>query len=323
MIHWYAGIMVENLQQALDAPLPDADARTADKVAQAQAILRNLGFEIAEEERTKKILGETTLKAMDDLRKLGDTNPLAKMVVTKLMKTLFGVDLDEVCGPDSEGPGRSGGGGSGSQHYIHSAGRHLDRSQLQAIAAVTPGTGLDGVARLAAAYDGVHEEGDNQGPAVQLFCGTTGVPWCGGFAHYVLEQKLPGVYTQSNFLLARSFMEEGDKYGAFHRDGAPHKGDVVVFQRGSGGSGHVGIVTDVAADGTVTYAAGNTCDQVMAAKFNWHQPPADLLGHTDSKELAIAKGKGSLVANVQESQQTTPAPIMQARVHNAGDFARG
>lgn len=174
--------------------------------------------------------------------------------------------------------------------------RVVDDPELQNIINSTENRGtLAGVINLANNLVGVAESGTNGGAIVRASNGYEGDPWCGGFMRLLFEEnRLGRVYDQGDPLMAQSYMREGQEHGAFRQPGSgytPQVGDAIVFSSDRGpGSGHVGIVTDVASDGTVTYVSGNSSDMVAARTFNVNSPPNRLLGYTDTRALAEAKG---------------------------------
>lgn len=167
-------------------------------------------------------------------------------------------------------------------------------AQLSEVVANTPGRGtLHGLANLARNMRGMGEAGNNGGPLVRAAMGYEGAPWCGGFVNYVFAQAgLSGIYLQTDFRLARSYMREAERHGAFHsgQSKPPQVGDVVVFTRGANPqSGHVGIIVAVNGD-EITYVSGNDGNQVTERTFNRHSPPPALLGYSDTRAIARARG---------------------------------
>ena len=189
-------------------------------------------------------------------------------------------------------------------------GTPLQREQLQGLSRdLTSATNGGRAAELARRFLGQHEVGNNGGALVQLVNGYTGDPWCGGFTHHVLSQTMPGVYSQGDFLRARSYMDVGTDCRAFHPRGQNYEakpGDVIVFTRGgNSGQGHVGIVTGYdAATKTLTYVSGNDADAVRERQINMDNPPSRLLGITDSEAVARAKG----IAIVPHNKQLDVSP---------------
>ena len=189
-----------------------------------------------------------------------------------------------------------------NHHHSHRHSRHNTASQkelsigLKAIEAGTFGVGTERLVNLASNYVGMRATGTNTGAVVSHFCGAQGLPWCGGFAHYVAEHSIPGVYNQPNFMVALSYKQEAERFGAFRKPNTmPKVGDMAVFSRvdplhPTGGDGHVGVVTRVDPDGTVSYVSGNSNNSVAVEHYNWRRPPSNLLGHSDTQNLAEKKG---------------------------------
>ena len=192
-------------------------------------------------------------------------------------------------------------------------------AQLSEVVANTPGRGtLHGVANLARNMRGMGEAGNNGGPLVRAAMGYEGDPWCGGFVNYVFAQAgLPGIYPQTDFRLARSYMREAERHGAFHsgQSQRPQVGDVVVFTRGANPqSGHVGIIVAVNGD-EITYVSGNDGNQVTERTFNRHSPPPALLGYSDTRAIARARGivlSESVMTQSSPDAAAPPAPPQAA-----------
>lgn len=188
---------------------------------------------------------------------------------------------------------RTGTGGMGTTRA--GPARFSSEPELDRIAQGVQGRGtLQGVVNFANALDGQREVGRNGGAIVRATMGYEGDPWCGGFVRYVFERSgVTGVYDQSDYRMARSYMRIGQQHGAFRGGQSgyqPQPGDVLVFSSSRGpNSGHVGIVTAVN-NGQITYVSGNDGDQVQARTFSAGRPPGNLLGYTDTQALARARG---------------------------------
>lgn len=169
----------------------------------------------------------------------------------------------------------------------------LDVATMKAQAQAHDGDKAAQAAEFARKFIGIRERGENNGEIVEL-CGVgRGNPWCAGFANYVLDAMMPGVYTQGNEGLAKAFITEGKSHNAFRAKGesyTPRAGDAVVFDRTDDPiKGHVGIVTKVEGS-EVTYVSGNDQNMVRERTFTLSNAPARLVGFTDSHALAAAKG---------------------------------
>lgn len=310
---------------------------SGEDVARAQRLLLELGYQISEDEKRKQQYGQSTAEAVQKLR--GDlSNPL---VILKLLFDLLtgksdsleallqvsAEDLeDEFIAPDGK-PAKGAFFGFGGADDALGTGRALkigrtEQRNLDALKAF--GDGLKSsdtaarTAELAERFLGQHEQGGNAGAIVQLVNGYAGDPWCGGFAHYVFQQTMPGVYNQANFRSARSYVEEGKKFGAFHARGSdyvPGIGDAIMFQRtGDPAKGHVGIVVGYNPQThELRYIAGNDGNAVRERVIDLDEPPSRLLGFTDSHALAKAKG-------IDVTKAPVPAPPAEkdfALAHNA------
>lgn len=202
-------------------------------------------------------------------------------------------------GSGGMGTARSGGMGAASSGPA----KFSNEPQLERIVQGVQGKGtIAGVVNLANALDGQHEVGKNGGAIVRATMGYTGDAWCGGFVRYVFDKSgLNGVYDQSDYVSAQSYMREGKRNGAFRsaRSGyQPQAGDVLVFSSSRGaGSGHVGVV--VARNGDqVTYVSGNDTDAVRTRTISLSNPPGNLFGYSDTE--AVAKAKGKLIQRAPE-----------------------
>ena len=170
----------------------------------------------------------------------------------------------------------------------------LDVAAIESISVVGSDVGQR-TADLARKFVGQHEVGNNGGAMVRLMMGYEGDAWCGGFAHYILDKTMPGVYDQADFRSARSYADMGKKYGVFHERGdknyVPKAGDVLVFSRsGDPSKGHVGVVTGYdATTHKLTYVSGNDGNAVREREIDMSNPPRRLLGFTDSEGLAKAR----------------------------------
>ena len=184
-------------------------------------------------------------------------------------------------------------GSSGFGRVRPGEGRFSSEPELEKTIANTQDKGtLKGVTNLATALLGQAETGSNGGAIVRATMGYEGDPWCGGFVRYAFEKAgVLGVYDQSDYRSALSYQRQAEAYKAFREKGSgytPKPGDVVVFNRGGVGKGHVGIVAEVNGN-EVTYISGNDGDMVKARTFSLNSPPSGLLGYSDTRALAAAK----------------------------------
>jgi CHAP domain len=244
--------------------------------------MKFLGYSPTEEEVKQKRFGTSTVEQAEKLREAIANNPLLAFA-SFILQFIFGSDIEEATPELRRGTSRP------IREY-----RSSTDPQLQSLEAVsTSQKGAAGAAELASRYLGQRETGDNKGSVVKYFNGAEGEPWCGGFVHKIMAKAIsPALYSQGDFLRARSFQDEAARFGAFRKPTqgyTPSVGDVVVFTRGDE-KGHVGIVSDVAQNGTVTYISGNDANAVRARTFDTKNPPQSLLGYGDTHALAKAKG---------------------------------
>lgn len=265
---------------------------TTPPVAQSNNLseyLEQEGYDISPEEKLKKKMGASIMAALDAMRDKQDSMGMLGFF-DSFLKAMFGIEDDTrgIDGPSSEAV-PSGGQHHGGMYTQHTQRENATLVQLKGIEAVIPGTGIERTVNLANALIGFHEsDGQNHGAIVSFCCdGQEGIPWCGGFAHKILP---PGVYNAN--LSARSYLAEAVNSQAVIEPGQkPHVGDVVVFGRGHDvAQGHVGVITKIADDGTVTMVAGNSHDAVSESSFNYNNPPASLLGYADTRKVAHKKG---------------------------------
>lgn len=257
---------------------------TGEDVARLHKMLAFIGFEAGEDDVKNKRFGESTLAAANKMREWMVDHPVIAFFAQIIMQFVFGSDVEEA------DPKLNRGASKPIRQY-----RMATDPELQALEAVsTSKRGLAGVAELASRYIGQRETGNNSGPVVKYFNdGVDGEPWCGGFVHKIMAKAIsPDLFSQNDFLRARSFEDEASRHGAFRKSSQsyrPNVGDVVVFTRG-GDKGHVGIVSGVSENGTVTYIAGNDANAVRERSFDLKNPPQSLIGYADVQALAKAKG---------------------------------
>ena len=161
--------------------------------------------------------------------------------------------------------------------------------------------GLHRAADIANGLVGMREHGGaNRGHIVRLVMGGSQgrrFEWCGGFAHYVMQQTVPGLYDDmENPYMALNYRNFAREHQAFRENphALPNVGDLVVFERGGRGNGHVGVVTDVdAGTGNVTYVSGNDNNMVRERTYSVNNPPSGrrngLIGTVDTATLARAR----------------------------------
>jgi uncharacterized protein (TIGR02594 family) len=123
------------------------------------------------------------------------------------------------------------------------------------------GAGGDLVAE-ARRWVGTHETGDNCQP-FSTALGRGCEAWCADFVEYVWQQA--GMRTDGITAYAGSFLSYGDQFGTRKsRDAAAvQPGDAVVWAHTATDAMHVGMVSEVLANGDVRVISGNYSDQVM------------------------------------------------------------
>lgn len=104
---------------------------------------------------------------------------------------------------------------------------------------------------------GAHEYSGNRGPLVLLTMGYEGDPYCGGGVNMVMDKVFgKTLFDQKTFRGAGSYRAIGAAYDALTDN--PKAGDVVLFPSAYASSGyHVGIVSEVRADGRISYVDFN------------------------------------------------------------------
>ena len=302
------------------------DTKDRHDVSKMQKMLRELGYSIPDDELG--FFGDKTEDAAELFDKEFKANPLdakfAKHIsfVDILLQVLFQKSRDKDEQLDDSGFG------SNVPVTNYRFGNNAQLDGLEAVVRDKLGS-TSRIVNLAKQYIGEREEPGNKGELVRRFCdGQEGIPWCAGFVHYIMEKSIPGVYSQADHLSALSYKAEASKFKAFHSIDnihAPHAGDVLVFDRGSG-KGHVGIVVSVE-NGVVTYIDGNDGNAVRARTFSLDKPPASLIGYSNTLELATAKHikidepakSGGLVPANNKSQLFG----LNASKHNDRAFALG
>ncbi len=286
---------------------------TGKDVKKLHEILAFYGYQVDAAEQENNSFGKSTLAAAEALRDNVKQNPnlLGEELFRIILQHVFQIEPEEI---DPEFA-------RGTRNKIRQY-RDGEGYQFDALDAVGGGShSIPRVVEMASQYVGQREGKNNTGALVKRFCGCEGVPWCGGFVNYVMDRAIaPGLFDQGNALGALSYRDEAQKYGAFrskHSDYIPNAGDVIVFKRGGGG--HVGIVTDIAEDGTVTYISGNDGNAVRATKFNINHPPKGLIGYADTISLAAAKGVAVNAVRIEQAPNTSVA----AARYNESSYSRG
>jgi uncharacterized protein (TIGR02594 family) len=280
-------------------------------VGQLQSILKMMGYDIDPAELERQEYEKSTKEAAERFRRdcMGkDVGLLGKF----LLQYLFGIDPEEAMEPHY-----NRGDGIAIRGY-----RESTDFQFQAFESLPWGTqGAPRAAEFASRFIGEREVGNNGGSLVRRVCNQReGLPWCGGFVNYIMDHSVsPRLFDQADYLSAKSFGREAAEHGAFRKPSSgytPHVGDVVVFDRKGGG--HVGIVSAVAADGTVTYISGNDGNAVRARTFKADHPPESLVGYADTHALAKAKG-----ITLEQDREAPAIPAVAAAKHSDRAIARG
>jgi CHAP domain len=150
-------------------------------------------------------------------------------------------------------------------------------TQAAPVTAAGPSTGQM-IADIATRELGVAEEpaGSNNGARIAEYRTATagsGVgPWCAYFCSWVTAQA--GVPIGANGQgegWVPAVQQWADQSGKWipAGQGAPQVGDLVVFDRGNDGVlDHIGVVTQVADDGTITTVEGNSSDAVSQRTYS-------------------------------------------------------
>ncbi len=153
---------------------------------------------------------------------------------------------------------------------------------LPASAEVVGGPGGAGplgqrIAAIAAAELGVEEspKGSNDAPRIAEYrtatVGSSPAPWCAYFTSWVGRQAgIPIGEGGKGEGWVPAVKEWGESTGRYIPPGSapPQAGDMVLFDRaGDGVLDHIGIVTGVAADGSISTVEGNSSDAVSARRY--------------------------------------------------------
>lgn len=107
---------------------------------------------------------------------------------------------------------------------------------------------------------------DNHGKDVRRYTRGQDVAWCAGFVSWVLTEA--GRLRDSQyFLSAREYWNMTDK-----RVKEPRPGDVICFTRGSGWTGHVGIIEKIEGNKIITIEGnvGKFPAKVKRVTYNGH-----------------------------------------------------
>jgi hypothetical protein len=120
------------------------------------------------------------------------------------------------------------------------------------------------VVEMARRFVGESEHAGNNGPLVAMCMGYQGGPYCGGGLNMVYDRVFGSkLFDQKSYRSAGSWMQIGQAYGAVTQEAKV--GNIVMFP-GMGASGyHVGMITEVTADGRVKYLdfnGGSTVKEV-------------------------------------------------------------
>ncbi|MEI6806168.1 MAG: CHAP domain-containing protein [Myxococcaceae bacterium] len=125
---------------------------------------------------------------------------------------------------------------------------------------------------------GITEQGgNNHGQLVELFQRTAGglangEPWCMSFAQYCIQEVDASVVhalvlgcpdKKSQLFKSEHCLTVWNKSQDLKID-TPRPGSLCIWQQGQTASGHVGIVVDVNADGSIMTVEGNTSRDLSA-----------------------------------------------------------
>ncbi len=96
--------------------------------------------------------------------------------------------------------------------------------------------------------------------------------WCAAFCKYALSEtygdNLPDWYTNCNYNSCSEVLAAANKNDSAFKDGSKAQpGDLIIFNTNRGQARHIGIVTNVNADGTVETIEGNSSNKVSRRSY--------------------------------------------------------
>lgn len=109
----------------------------------------------------------------------------------------------------------------------------------------------------------VEKGGDNMGPEVEMFqhainSHPTGESWCMSFVQFCVQQVEKKLNVKSQIYRSEWTVEVWKRSPAAMRLLRPEVGCIVIWEHGTTGQGHCGIVENVADEKTITTVEGNT-----------------------------------------------------------------
>lgn len=174
-------------------------------------------------------------------------------------------------------------------------------------------TGRERVVEFARRFVGESEGRGNTGALVVLANGYEHDPYCAGGMNMVFDRVFgKDVFDQNNYLSARSFEDIGRHFGAIRGPGeAPEAGDIITFPRSGGSGRHVGMITEVRADGTIMYLdfnGGSTVKEVPLQRTHAAIVDVEELAETklaDTEYARRAQEEGRSILDVLSDEQAT------------------
>lgn len=130
-----------------------------------------------------------------------------------------------------------------------------------------PSDAANAIVAEARKWVGTHETGTNCNP----FSGALGrgcEAWCADFVQYVWSQV--GMSTDGLTAYAGCYLSYGTEFGTLKSPDSPdvQPGDAVVWARTPTDAAHVGLVSEVLANGDIRVIHGNWSDQVMEMVYS-------------------------------------------------------
>lgn len=140
-----------------------------------------------------------------------------------------------------------------------------DRYRLRAVTAKNKTLALRSV-EYAIGQNGIREQTDNSGPAVDAFLAEVGLgpgyAWCMAFVYWNVQQAAGDLGVCNPLVRTGGVMRQWNETKVEKVTSNPRPGDIFVMDLG-GGAGHTGFVVDIT-DDTIKTVEGNTNDNGSA-----------------------------------------------------------
>jgi peptidoglycan hydrolase-like protein with peptidoglycan-binding domain len=120
--------------------------------------------------------------------------------------------------------------------------------------------------QIALSQNGVREQDNNSGPAVNCFLSSVGLPpghaWCMAFVYWAFQQAADALGVNNPLVRTGGCLKQWNETTCIKIYKDPLPGDIFIMDLGKG-AGHTGIVTNVGQDSIITIE-GNTNDNGSA-----------------------------------------------------------